>query len=68
MRVWQASELQSGATGEAAERDGDEGLLVEGQHHVHAQREPPVVLHVHVHVQALDTACAMSWSLFIEGL
>ena len=55
MSVRQASQLQSGTTRQAAECDGDEGLLVEGQHDVHAQRESPIVVHIHVDIQTLDT-------------
>ena len=55
MSVRQASELQSSTTRQATQRDRDEGLLVEGQHDVHAQRESPVVVHIHVDVKTLDT-------------
>ena len=55
MCVRKASELQSGTTTQAAECDGDEGLFVEGQHDVNAQRESPIIVHIHVNVQTLDT-------------
>ena len=68
MSVRQASKLQSGTTRQAADRDRDEGLLVEGQHDIHAQRESPVVVHIHVDVQTLETgAHSKQWDCLRTG-